>query len=81
MPAKPCLQRCGGKSRSSAAGGGGATIQAHAGLVAHASAEQRTDMARVTHNICSMDKSSQQNAALMEDAANHAHLLRRRSAA
>ena len=46
------------------------------GEITHASAEQSTGIERVTHTIHDMDKSTQQNAALVEEAAAAADSLR-----
>ncbi|MFG6489864.1 methyl-accepting chemotaxis protein [Roseateles sp. BYS78W] len=46
------------------------------GEITHASAEQSTGIERVTHTIHDMDKSTQQNAALVEQAAAAADSLR-----
>ena len=46
------------------------------GEITHASAEQSAGIERVTHTIHDMDKSTQQNAALVEEAAAAADSLR-----
>jgi methyl-accepting chemotaxis protein len=46
------------------------------GEITHASAEQSSGIERVTHTIHDMDKSTQQNAALVEEAAAAADSLR-----
>jgi methyl-accepting chemotaxis protein len=46
------------------------------GEITHASAEQSSGIERVTHTIQDMDKSTQQNAALVEEAAAAADSLR-----
>ncbi|RZL32991.1 MAG: methyl-accepting chemotaxis protein, partial [Rubrivivax sp.] len=46
------------------------------GEITHASTEQSTGIERVTHTIHDMDKSTQQNAALVEEAAAAADSLR-----